>query len=206
MPLYRAQTVIHTVDNIAANYATNTTYWVDADDSQLGDITLALKDSYDAMAVEWSELMAQNGHEVKYYDMEDAEPRAPILQDTFNLASAPSGSPLPTEVSLCVSFQGPKQSGIPQARRRGRNYLPFLDTGTIQLDGRPDAGVITNAIAWGQNLLDFSQTGGAPTWVVNSTYGEPLEFTTVVTEGWVDNEFDTQRRRGRPATARSVFN
>jgi hypothetical protein len=205
MPLYRALTVIRTADNIVANYATNSTYWVDGDTSQLDDVTLALRDSYDEVIAEFSTLMAQNNHVVKFYDLEDPEPRAPVYEGTFNLTSAPSGAPLPPECSMCVSFQGNRQSGQPQARRRGRNFLPFLDNAAVGTDGRLDAAAISAGIAWGQNLLDYSATPGAPTWVVNSTYGEPLEFTTTVTNGWVDNEVDTQRRRGRVATSRSTF-
>jgi hypothetical protein len=72
-------------------------------------------------------------------------------------------------------------------------------------DARPTVSAINNAIAWGQNLLDFSQATPSCVWVVNSTIGDPLENTVLITNGWCDNEFDTQRRRGRDATSRTTF-
>lgn len=205
MPLYRCQTTIRSADNVAANYATNTTYWISADTSQLDDVTLAIRDAYRAFSAELSTLAAYQFHVCKFYDMEDPEPRAPVYEATWDFTSAPTGSPLPPEVSLCVSFQGDKMSGQPQARRRGRNYLPFIEAASCGADGRPDSACITAAVAWGNTLLTYSATPGAPVWAVNSTYGEPLEFSTEITNGWVDNEFDTQRRRGRVATARTTF-
>jgi hypothetical protein len=55
--------------------------------------------------------------------------------------------------------------------------------------------------SWG-NLLDASQAATAWKWAVYST----VNATGVeVTNGWVENAWDTQRRRGRIATVRTVF-
>jgi hypothetical protein len=205
VPLYQAQTTIVTTSGIAADNAINTTYWVAADTSNLDDVASALDASYTVMRPYFASFVPQNGHSTKFYDLEDPIPRAPVAEFSWGLDTSPTGSALPTEVALCVSFQGDPLSGQPQARRRGRNYLPFLGGSVIDGVGRPSTAVINAAVAWGQGLLDFSQTGGNPTWVVNSTFGAPLEFTTTITNGWVDNEFDTQRRRGRAATARTTF-
>lgn len=205
MPIYHAQTII-TVDTfIAKDYAVNNTYWVAADVSELPAIVAELKASYDLMRPFMAQYVNQNGHLVKFYNLADPTPRAPVLEATFNLAVDPTGAALPTEVALCCSFQGAHQSGIPQSRRRGRNYLPFLGGACIDGVGRPTAGVVNAAVAWGQNLLDFSGGGVGTTWVVHSTIGDPLENAVVITNGWVDNEFDTQRRRGRAPTSRTLF-
>jgi hypothetical protein len=200
-----AQTSIGTVSNLTADYANNNTYWVVSSSADLPALGVAIKTAYD----QWRPLMAdtvrQNNHVTKFYDREDPMPRAPVLSYTWNLAVAPTSAPLPPEVSLCCSFQGEPLSGTPQSRRRGRNYLPFVDISGIDTAGRPSATAIAAAVAWGQSLLDYSDATANVTWVVASSYGVPGEFDTVVTNGWVDNEFDTQRRRGRDATARTTF-
>jgi hypothetical protein len=45
---------------------------------------------------------------------------------------------------------------------------------------------------------------GFPTWVIRSTV--PLENFIQVTNGHIDNAWDTQRRRGPATTARTVWN
>lgn len=205
MPLYHAQTII-TVDSfIAKDYAVNNTYWIASDVTDLPAIVTELKQSYDFMRPYMAQYVNQNGHLVKFYDLADPTPRAPVYEGTFNLGADPTGSAIPTEVALCVSFQGDHESGIPQSRRRGRNYLPFLGGACIDGVGRPSSAVVTAAAAWGQNLLDFSGGGVGTTWVVHSSIGIPLETAVVITNGWVDNEFDTQRRRGRAPSARTTF-
>jgi hypothetical protein len=205
MPLYHAQTTIGVVSNLTADYAVNNTYWIDGDASRLDEVVAELKASYDLWRPEMSSLVRQTNHVTKFYDLEDPEPRAPVYQQTWALAVAPALQAVPPEVSLCVSFQGDQVSGQPQARRRGRNYLPFVGSTSVGADGRPDAACVASALAWGSNLLDYSLVPGNPTWVVNSTFGVPLEFTVEITNVWVDNEFDTQRSRGRDATTRSVY-
>jgi hypothetical protein len=205
MPLYHAQTVIAVTSGLTADYAVNNTYWIAADVSELPAIGAELKASYDLMRPYMASFVPAAGHVTKFYDTADPEPRAPKLTYDWVLATAPTGSALPTEVSLCCSFQGDPESGVPQARRRGRNYLPFLGGSVIDGVGRPSSAVVSAAVAWGQNLLDFSGLGVGTTWVVHSTIGDPLATAVVITNGWVDNEFDTQRRRGRDATARTTF-
>lgn len=200
-----AQTTIGVVSNLTADYATNNTYWVVPDPLDLPLVGAAIKAAYDLWRPQMSNLVRQNNHQTKFYNREDPEPRAPVLTYNWNLTTAPSGAACPPEVTVCCSFQGDPLSGQPQARRRGRNYLPFPGAGTIGSDGRPSAGCIAAAVSWGDSLLEFSKSSTDHTWVVASSYGVPGEFDVVITNGWVDNEFDTQRRRGRDATARSTF-
>lgn len=205
MPYYHAQTSIGTVSNLTADYATNNTYWNTSDPLLLPVIGATLKAAYDLWRPQMGSNVRQTNHVTKFYDREDPEPRAPVLTYVWSLATAPAGTNLPPEVSLCCSFQGNLESGQPQSRRRGRNYLPFPSSAALATDGRPATTAINAAVAWGDTLLEFSKTPGNPSWVVASSYGVPGEFDTLITNGWVDNEFDTQRRRGRDATARTTF-
>jgi hypothetical protein len=135
---YRAQVIIHTKDNLAENYVTNTFAFIAA--SLIGDFTDqldAIKSFYDQVASYFPIAIAQNGHEIKWYELPGpGAPNYPVAMSTFNLPSDPSGAGLPSEVALCLSFHGQKTPGFPQARRRGRVYLgPIVQSANSS--GRP---------------------------------------------------------------------
>lgn len=202
MPFYSTQVTIPTVDNDVANYATNSFHFEADDLTALALCHTALTSFYNTWQPRMSNLVRQNAWTTKSYLDTDPMPRAPVLETTFNLTSAPAGVGLPPEVALCVSFQGSRLSGTPQARRRGRVYLPFLGSSTLGTDGRPAALTVTSAVSCGQGLLTASDAAATWTWVTFSTVAPGY---AVVLDGWVDNEFDTQRRRGRRYTSRSLF-
>jgi hypothetical protein len=138
---------------------------------------------------------------VRAYDMTDSEPRAPVYESAFDLAMG-SGEPLPPEVSLCISFQAAQVSGLPQARRRNRKYLPTFTETSNDTFGRPNDGTVTNVAGAGSALLAAANASASWHWVINSpTSGENPR----VDNGWVDNSWDTQRRRGRRASSRTAF-
>lgn len=199
---YRTQMVLHTVDQTAENFVTNTWYFSALGLTELALATTALKTFYSDIQARYSNLIAQTGHELKSYDLADPEPRAPVLEESFAFGGAPSGASLPPEVALCLSFQADKMSGQPQARRRGRVYLgPF--PGTDNSAGRPSSACVNDIVAAADDLLTASNaSGGDWNWMQHSTMSSGL---SLVTNGWVDDEWDTQRRRGRKRTARTVF-
>lgn len=202
MPNYSAQVTIFPESNIAADAMVNTFSFSAVDDTDLPDIATALETRYQALTGVFNEQVRETGHLIKMYDRADPVPRAPRFEDTFNLSSNPVGSPAPPELALCVSFQASPFSGIPQARRRGRVYLGFFDVAVIGTTGRPSSTLNTAAVAFGQGLLDASQAAPDWEWVVwSTTNGAPY----IITNGWVDDEFDIQRRRGRLPTGRSLF-
>jgi hypothetical protein len=202
MTAYRVQFVLHTADSNPENYATNTWCVAGTSDADALEFVTALRAFYATMKGYYSSLVAQNGHEIKVYDLSDPLPRAPISEQVFNFSTVPSGAPLPTEVAICLSFQGPKISGVPQARRRGRVYIGPLNTNALHTDGRPVAALVTALSTAGDVLLD---AGGAPLTWDWSVFSPTSGTSVIVTNGWVDNEFDTQRRRGRKATGRTPF-
>lgn len=166
-------------------------------------IATVLETAYNNVRSIFSTAVAQNGHSIKAYDMADPEPRAPIYDGTFNFATATTGTPLPTEVALCVSFQGVRVSGQSQARRRGRVYLGPLATDNMTSPGRPSSGLVSAAAGFGNDLLSSSlDSGVARVWSVYSPSNDDL---VPVANGWVDNAYDIQRRRGVVPTARTLF-
>jgi len=205
MPLYRFQQSIQTVDNVAANYAINTFHFFADDVTALSGVVTAVTAFYNGLSDRLSSLTRQNGHTYKIYDLADPEPRAPVLEGGWNFTTAPSGSPLPPEVSLCMSFQASKASGVPQARKRNRIFFPFIRATECGTDGRPTPAFVTDLAAAGDTLLASSDAATTWAWQIFSTI-VPLNASPPVNNGWVDNEWDTQRRRGRVAVSRTVFN
>lgn len=181
-----------------------TTMWFDNTDitAAVSDIVPVMKGLINNLAGVWSQIVSQNGHVIKLTDIADPQPRYPFYEETWNTTVAPSGSTAPPEVSLVASFQGDRLSGVPQARRRGRMYVGPLRLTHLGNDGRPTPALITQLTAIMDDFLTASAAMTATTWGVYSRAGS---FITEVTNGWIDNEFDTQRRRGRLATSRTVY-
>lgn len=205
MPHYRFQQQIQTADNTPANYATNTLHFFADDVAALSGVVTAVSTFYNTFRTRMSTLCRQNGHTYKIYDLADPEPRAPVLEGGWNFSAPPSNAPLPPETSLCLSFQSNKQSGVPQSRRRNRIFVPFIAANAAGTDGRPLPATVTELAGCGDALLASSDAATTWQWVIFSTI-VPISAAPPVDNGWVDNEWDTQRRRGRTSVSRTVFN
>lgn len=157
----------------------------------------------------------------KFYDLSLAEPNPPF--ETLNLdfsTAAPAGhTNLPPEVACCVSFHAPIVSGQNPKRRRGRIYLGPLNTpasdtndeyvpATIADLFRDAAQVFLDdsdaSLIWQWAIFSPTNAGG---WYLPGGSGPPNMGASVspVSAGWVDNSWDTQRRRGVAPTARYDF-
>lgn len=126
----------------------------------------------------------------------------------------PSDSNLPLEVAICCSFKGYYSEGpvLERARRRGRVYIGPLNDTVLQGNGtaappRPSVDFVNLLTAKMQDLRENAQTGAgtggasAP-WVIWSRAGGAIHN---VVGGWVDNAWDTQRRRGNETTTRTQW-
>lgn len=134
---------------------------------------------------------------------------SPVAEREFALQSGFAGAKaLPTEVALVLSMHAnltnvQQEAGDtrPAARRRGRVYLgPLSSVGLMNDDdnGRPDPGLVATVAEAMQSFNDF----GAPVLAVWSR--ADAVFRPVV-GGWIDNAFDTQRRRGEAPTTRTFW-
>jgi hypothetical protein len=131
------------------------------------------------------------------YDLGEAHPREPHIT-TWTPAATADAARLPTEVAICGSFYGSRN--IP--RQRGRVYIGPLALGALdQSTGRPHSAA---RVAIAESLEYLAESGTLLDWVAYSTVN-PAGSSVSVTDGWVDNAFDTQRRRGIEATARTVW-
>jgi hypothetical protein len=134
--------------------------------------------------------------EYRIYDLGQAPPRT---RNSFPVAGSSSsqGSGLPGEVAVCSSFY----AGANVKRRRGRHYIGPLSAGATDGGGapRPSPELRAAIVDRAQNV---AQTTENVTWVVVSQVGL---MANVVTAGWCDNAFDTQRRRGNQPSARIIW-
>jgi hypothetical protein len=149
---------------------------------------------------------------VKWYDLEEAQPRVPFTTTSFTFTPSASTAVLPSEAAVCLSYQALPVSGIKQAHRRGRIYIGPLAAGAGSGQPlRPILGVMTTfaAAAIALHGIVIGSTDGFQWSVYSPTLhaqtGSLEDATFLVNEGWIDNAFDTQRRRGPAATSRTTW-
>lgn len=203
----KAQIILHTVDALPENFVSNTlSFSGSTNDSDITQLSLAIQTFYNALNEWWSPALAQNGHEMKFTDRAAPAPQFPFRELNWNLSSVPSGQPLPREVALVNSFQAARESGVAQARRRGRIYMGPLDTSANSSSGDPAATLVTALVnASSQFRTDVDAIVGIEgdfEWQVWSTVNGS---GSAVDNGWVDNAWDVQRSRGRDALTRSTW-
>lgn len=143
-------------------------------------------------------------HQIDFYDLSGATPRLPYAGSFFSLDAPINAAGLPAEVSACVSWKAGAITGVNPQRLRGRNYIgPLnLDAATTTEPVRLDLSFQTslaNAAIQLVNDLDpafplgvYSRAGGAP-------------VIRPIVAGYVDNAFDTIRKRGPETTSRITF-
>jgi hypothetical protein len=149
----------------------------------------------------WQTRYGNMSHEVqcKAYDV-DAVPNYPRADVTVNAGSAwPCNHP--REVALCLSWYGEQKSN---RRQRGRIYLmPGLQT-TITVDfDRPNQPIIDWALAWYSTSNASLPDLGGVDWKFG-TWSKADQAFHQSQVGWVNDEWDTVRRRGLRETARST--
>jgi len=199
----RAQVQLATTSGVLEDRPTNVFHFVMTADGATADlVTTALSTFYTSLGTKFPTTIASSGHTVKFYDLAAPTPRAPFAERSLTVGGARATTSLPAEVALCLSFQGTRQSGSSQARRRGRIYIGPLGQNQAAGDGRPGSGMVADLVAAGAALLAASNAAVSWNWEIWSpTSGQMVP----VANGWVDNAFDTQRRRGVSPSSRSTF-
>lgn len=193
---------------IPADNVVNTWYFEGSgtDPQNVGDM---LSDFYDVAptgeTVGISSFMSDDAltgdYTIRAYDLSDPEPRAPVYEWESALAGISTQPQLPDEVALVFSYHSALASGVPAGRRRGRIYLGGLRTGAA--DGaRPSAAIRAVMAASGRDLIQASNASVSWQW---QQYSRTTSTGNVVVGGWIDDAWDTQRRRGRDASTRTLF-
>lgn len=192
-------------------------WWCLADDPAevIDDIHAGLDTFYSTLAPFQTVNTYVGNIAYKYYDLVDPEPRSVIATRTSTGLDVDDGDGIPTECAVCMSFGGAPGSGLNFRRRNGRVYLgPFAVGVTSTSVGkvRVSAALRTALLSAGTALIAAGGVGAAwsvfsPTTAGTMPWNESIleAATTWVTQGWIDDAFDTQRRRGTVAETRSVF-
>jgi len=173
--------------------------------------------------------------EIKVYDisthLDGGAHGSPVQISTFTLAAPVSAVDIPSEVAVCMSYhsdmtglleEGPLDIAIPtpaeavhfgapaahtghdrpRARHRGRIYVGPLSFGAVKTSGGAQCTVADNLVAAlhdaGLRLLGLTGAN----W---RTWSRRDAAVYTATGGFIDNEFDTQRRRRVNATTRTTF-
>lgn len=205
MPILRAVVELQKTSGIPADAVVNRFHFdCTSDVAGVTDtIDTALVTFYSSIDTHFSLLMATTGQTVTWYNLEDPEPRVPLRTTAPFGQFSVGGTALPAEVALCMSFQATRVSGVNQARRRNRVYLgTFAKAASADSTGRPTTTCRGDIASAGGALLATSDGTATWTWVTRS---ETSTATAAVDNGWVDDAWDTQRRRGVEPSARSTF-
>jgi hypothetical protein len=208
MPAMRAMVVVPAKTGLAADSVVNN--WgleasIDVGTWQAAFVA-AMENLYDGWQTYMSSLYTWSAARIKLYNLEDPIPRVPIFDLPMGLTGSFPLNTLPQEVALCLSFQGPRVSGQNQARRRGRVYLgPWATAAGDSGTGRPEAAMVTAINDSANTFLAASIAATSWSWAVISTAAGGPAVAVPVENGWVDNSWDTQRRRGNSPGVRSVF-
>lgn len=205
--IYRVQVMIPRNTNLPEDVVVNTFHFVrngTAEGAFLDEVDNLIEAAY----TEWRNVLGNNavltGLTWKYYDLSDPEPRAPVSTRGTTAITNPTDDPLPSECAAVVTWKAAAVSGVPSGRLQGRTYIGPLDRSTQSASDRDrlDSSAY-NALALGaealitSTVLDFDEG--------LAVYSRADDAARLVTNGWVDNAYDTQRRRGKAPTARLVF-
>lgn len=206
MSIVRALVTIPADTGVGEDVVVNTWgFGIDtADEASTGAIVAAMKTWYDAWGTYRAASHDWAGARCKFYNLGQPKPRVPFADVSLGLSATASTGNLPAEVSICMSFQAERASGQIQRRRRGRIYLgPLGVVANNSSTGRPENSLITALVTCSDNFLTTASTAPWDWYVISEATGIPVG--NVVHDGWIDNAWDTQRRRGPDPTARTIF-
>ena len=141
---------------------------------------------------------AQAGYQTtcKLYEFKgEAVPTGPPVASVTKYPGSQKSSTNPRDIALCLSYY----AGSNVKRRRGRLYLPMNFRGVI---GAPQPAVVDVNAALAVATGLGAAGGTEMEWVVYSHVDSEAHN---VTTAYVDNEYDTQRRRGLRPTTRTAI-
>lgn len=172
--------------------------------ADLGALCDGIASFYQATRLMFANTMdgTADGMTMKVYALADPEPRAPVFETTASIG-ATGGGALPSEVAACLSFRSTLESGTPAARRRGRVFLGALDTGVTESSSGATFMASTDMTAFVDAAVTMADVLAALGWEW-SIWSRVDDSLFPVVFVWMDNAFDTQRRRGPRSTFRQT--
>lgn len=222
MTVLKAQVTIPRITGVPADAVVNTFHFdTDADDVEAAGYFVTIRDRlrilYQTLDNYLSALVASPAV-LKVYNLKDPQPRAPIGEDTIPLAGMQAAD-FPAEIAVCASYAAAAASGESMRRRRGRIYIGPTNSTTRGAIENGDPIVLPSARTAIGAALQVLASANDPKWCVWSAAaaGAPAgvggAYTQAqldagandVTNGWVDDRFDIQRRRGAKPTTRTTW-
>jgi hypothetical protein len=155
-----------------------------------------LADDLHAGLTGWASPVIGNSNEltVKLYEIGKPPPNRPQATKVSALPNAAEAS-IFREMACCLSFYG----GSNNPNQRGRLYIPLFLASSGTTPGVRPSTTVRDKI--GTLAPIFAGLGGVNVdWIV---WSPTKQAATRVTNWWVDDEFDVQRRRGLRPTART---
>lgn len=140
---------------------------------------------------------------MKHYRADGAPPHLPVDEDyIWTLDNGIEANPLPSEVAMCLSFYG----SVNAPTRRGRLFIGPLVPSIMEVDSttkRVAVAQLARDTLKATALKHIADTAAANVqWCV---FSRKNQLAHIVTNGWVDDAVDIQRRRGEDATTRTTF-
>lgn len=205
---YKAMVIRQCESGLAEDVYVNTFTFLADDDkvTAADDINSALIDFYENPGTvgaidKWYHPCVNNSRIIKIYKLSDLKPREPLIRVSTATTTRITSVGMPEEVAVVLSFSA---AAPHTARRRGRIYFgPLVHAAVTPMSGTDISSVhaeLQQGLTDGAIRLANHVDAG---WLIHSLAGAG-SFSAVET-GWVDNAFDTQRRRGMTATLRRTW-
>lgn len=139
-----------------------------------------------------------------FYNLGQAPPRTPVPWDIT--LPAPLAGSLPEEVAVCLTLLGAPPV---TARRRGRIFLgPLVSSSAVMAPAGTTSptrvgSTLSVTLKQAATRLQVAAAAAGVPWCVRSTV--PSENFVPIVGGYIDDAFDTQRRRGPDDTVRTAW-
>lgn len=208
MANYKVQIRMPYFTNTPSDCATNTLYFttpvantVVQDQANINSKLTTFYQSFD----QYFSPVVGNTATWKGYNLEDAEPRQPVLNGSFGLTVGATGTGMPEEVACVLSFQSAQISGVPAARRRGRIFIGPLSVLALA------QGTSSAFVSWSAAFKTALSGAAVQLAVPDTVAAQWVQHSGVtglvfaVKNGWIDNQPDTQRRRGHQQPGRTLW-
>lgn len=153
---------------------------------------------------QWLSPWVQRDAELRAYDMESPPDRVPTIR-ALDLGTVPSSAGLAEEVAMVITLHGAVPPAL-SSRRRGRIYIGPLNSfcfvgGSTTEKSHPQPTLLADLAEAATELADMSETGMR--WSIHSI--TPSSNYVPIAGGYIDDAFDTQRRRGPDPTTRTLW-
>lgn len=215
MTRWRADVRLDDNSNKPEFQVSNTFYFDDP--ANIIDVTLEIETFYSTIVPATgfrlsrylASTIARGTHGTAYwYDIDAPLPHSWDFRVPFEITGAAADHDLPGEVAVCLSYHAdlvgvPEEAGSarPAARRRGRLYIgPLTEAAADHTSGAPSMP---------DSTFLLTLKGAAERLHANvsewSQYSKVNDVMLPITGGFIDNEWDTRRSRGRRSTARTLW-